>query len=86
MSNHYIYPAVIEQTKDNYCLYFPDLPGCVVSSNSTEKILELAQKAAQEYLRELECDRKAFPTATPASCLSLNEGDTLCMVKVAISV
>ena len=86
MSNHCIYPAVIEQTEDNYCLYFPDLPGCVVSGNSTEKVLELAQKAAQEYLRELEHDRKVFPTATSASYLSLNECDTLCMVEVAISV
>ena len=26
--NHYVYPAIIEQTDENYCLYFPDLPGC----------------------------------------------------------
>ena len=86
LPSHYIYPAIIEQTEDNYCLYFPDLPGCVASGDTVEKVVELAQEAAQEYLRELERDRKVFPTATPTSYISLNDGDTLCMAEVAISV
>lgn len=86
LPSHYIYPAIIEQAEDNYCLYFPDLPGCVASGDTVEKVVELAQKAAQEYLRELEHDRKVFPTATSASYISLNDGDTLCMAEVAISV
>lgn len=51
---HYVYPAIIEQTAENYCLYFPDLPDCVASGDIVEKVVELAQSAVQEYLWELE--------------------------------
>lgn len=57
---YHIYPAIIEHTKENYCLYFPDLPGCVASGDTIEKVVELAQEAAQEYLWELKhggCNR-----------------------------
>ena len=86
LPRHYIYPAIIEQTEDNYCLYFPDLPGCVASGDTVEKVVELAQEAAQEYLRELEHDKKSSLQLPPASYLSLNDGDTLCMVEAAISI
>ena len=82
LPRHYIYPAIIEQTEDNYCLYFPDLPGCVASGDTVEKVVELAQEAAQEYLRELEHDGDDVPAATPTASLSLNGGDALCIVDV----
>ena len=54
--DHYIYPAVIEHCEDNYCLYYPDLPGCASSGDTVEKAVELGKAAAQEYLWELEHD------------------------------
>ena len=39
--DHYIYPAVIEHCEDNYCLYYPDLPGCASSGDTVEKAVEL---------------------------------------------
>ena len=47
--DHYIYPAVIEHCEDNYCLYYPDLPGCASSGDTVEKAVELGKAAAQEY-------------------------------------
>ena len=82
--NHYVYPAIIEQTDENYCLYFPDLPGCVASGDTVEKVVELAQSAAQEYLWELEHDNDEIPTATPTKSLSLNDGDAICIIDVAM--
>ncbi len=82
LPSHYIYPAIIEQTEENYCLYFPDLPGCVASGDTVEKVVELAQEAAQEYLWELEHDGEDMPVATPTATLSLNEGDALCIVDI----
>ncbi len=82
LPSHYIYPAIIEQTENNYCLYFPDLPGCVASGDTVEKVVELAQEAAQDYLWELEHDGDDVPAATPTASLSLNEGDALCIVDV----
>ena len=82
LPSHYIYPAIIEQAEDNYCLYFPDLPGCVASGDTVEKVVELAQEAAQDYLWELEHDGDDVPAATPTASLSLNEGDALCIVDV----
>ena len=43
LPSHYIYPAIIEQTGDSYCLYFPDLPGCVASGDTVEKVVGLAE-------------------------------------------
>lgn len=82
LPNHYIYPAVIEQTAKNYCLYFPDLPGCVASGDTIEKVVKLAQESAQEYLWELEHDSEDIPTASPTASLTLNEGDMLCMIDI----
>ncbi len=82
LPSHYIYPAIIEQTEDSYCLYFPDLPGCVASGDTVERVVELAQEAAQDYLWELEHDGDDVPAATPTASLSLNEGDALCIVDV----
>ena len=62
--NHYVYPAIIEQTDENYCLYFPDLPGCFSSGDTVGKAVELAQSAAQEYLWELEHDNEEIPPAS----------------------
>ncbi len=82
LPNRYIYPAIIERTKENYCLYFPDLPGCVASGDTVEKVVELAQEAAQEYLWELEHDGDDIPAATPTASLSPSEGDMLCIIDV----
>ena len=81
LPNHYVYPAIIEQTDENYCLYFPDLPGCVASGDTVEKVVELAQSAAQEYLWELEHDNEEIPAATPTKSLSLNDGDAICITR-----
>lgn len=82
LPNHYVYPAVIEQTDENYCLYFPDLLGCVSSGDTIEKTVELAQEAAQEYLWELEHDQEDIPAATPTKDLALNAGDSICLVDI----
>ena len=58
LPSHYIYPAIIEQAEDNYCLYFPDLPGCVASGDTVERVVELAQEAAQEYCYEARCQHQ----------------------------
>lgn len=71
--NHYVYPAIIEQTDENYCLYFPDLPGCVASGDTVEKAIELAQSAAQEYLWELEHDNEEIPPASNVEDVQADE-------------
>ena len=71
--NHYVYPAIIEQTDENYCLYFPDLPGCVSSGDTVGNAVELAQSAAQEYLWELEHDNEEIQTASKAEDVRADE-------------
>ena len=46
--------------------------------------MELAQSAAQEYLWELEHDNEEIPAATPTKSLSLNDGDAICIIDVAM--
>lgn len=53
LPKNYIYPAVIENAGSNYCLFFPDLPGCVSSGDTVEQAVELGKEAAQYYLWDL---------------------------------
>ncbi|WP_407396697.1 type II toxin-antitoxin system HicB family antitoxin [Anaerovibrio sp.] len=82
LPNNYIYPAIIEHCDGNYCLYFPDLPGCVASSDTVEKTVEMGKRAAKEYLWELENDGSEIPAASPTTALELNQGDAICIVDI----
>ena len=82
LPDHYVYPAIIEHVDKNYCLYYPDLPGCVASGNTVEKTVTLAKEAAREYLWELENSGDDVPVATPTDKLTLEQGDALCIVDI----
>lgn len=82
LPQNYIYPAVIETTVTNYCLFFPDLPGCVSSGDTITQAVELGKEAAQAYLWELERTGAAVPAPSDAASIELDEGDVVCYVDI----
>lgn len=82
LPDHYVYPAIIEHVDCNYCLYYPDLPGCVASGDTVEKTVKQGKDAAKEYLWELEHSNEDIPVATPTDKLTIEKGDVLCLVDI----
>ena len=55
------YMVVIEQGKDSYGAYVPDLPGCVAVGDTREEVLELIQEAIVLHLEMLQDDGLPIP-------------------------
>ncbi len=55
------YVVVIEQGKDSYGVYVPDLPGCVAVGDTQEEALSLIQEAIVLHLELLQEDGLPIP-------------------------
>jgi predicted RNase H-like HicB family nuclease len=44
------YPAIIEQAKDGFGVYFPDLPGCTSAGASLQEAAQNAEEALQAHV------------------------------------
>lgn len=61
------YAVVIEQTKDNYSAYVPDLPGCIAAGATLAEIEQQIREAMEFHLEGLRQDGLAIPA--PSSCV-----------------
>ncbi|HLF89415.1 MAG TPA: type II toxin-antitoxin system HicB family antitoxin [Anaerolineales bacterium] len=61
------YMVVIEQGKDSYGAYVPDLPGCVAVGDTREEVLALIQEAIALHLELLQEDGLPIPQPHSAS-------------------
>ncbi len=67
------YLAVLEPSSDgSYSIYFPDLPGCISTSNSLGEAANMAAEAASLHVYNMECDNEEIP----APSLKLSKEDT----------
>ncbi len=55
------YMVVIEQGKESYGAYVPDLPGCVAVGDTREEVLALIQEAIVLHLELLQEDGLPIP-------------------------
>ena len=53
--------AVFEQTPNNYCAYLPDLPGCISTGKTWEKMLEMIHEAVQFHIEMMLEDGDPLP-------------------------
>ena len=44
------YPAIVEQAKDGFGVYFPDLPGCTSAGASVQEAARNAEEALQAHI------------------------------------
>jgi predicted RNase H-like HicB family nuclease len=63
--------VVIEQSASSCSGYLPDLPGCVATGESPEKVMEQIVKALGMHLKGMEEDALPIPPpSAKADCIS----------------
>jgi predicted RNase H-like HicB family nuclease len=58
------YAVVIEQAKNNYSAYVPDLPGCVATGDSLAATEQAIREAIEFHIEGLREDGAAIPQPT----------------------
>ena len=59
------YAVVIEKAAENYSAYVPDLPGCVATGATVEKVESEIRDAIRFHIEGLRAD--GLPVPTPSS-------------------
>ena len=65
------YAIVIEKTDTNYCVYVPDLPGCVATGTTLEEAQAKIREAIEFHIEGLRED--GLPVPVPASLVGYVE-------------
>lgn len=65
------FAVIVEEGKDSFGVYVPDLPGCVALAESRAEVLQLIQEAAALHLSSLKEQGAAVPA--PVSSVELVE-------------
>ena len=55
------YTVVIEKTPNNYAAYVPDLPGCVATASTRDKLLEEIREAIEFHIDGMRRDGEPVP-------------------------
>ncbi len=55
------YTVVIERAGENFSAYVPDLPGCIVTADSTSEVEQLMREAISLHLEGLREDGIEIP-------------------------
>lgn len=61
------YTVVIEQSRDGFGAYVPDLPGCVAVGDSVDEVVNLIREAIEFHIEGLRQDGEPIPPATTKS-------------------
>jgi len=56
------YTILIEKGKNNFSAYVPDLPGCVATGNSIEKVKNKIQSAIEMHIKGMKEDGLKIPS------------------------
>ncbi len=55
------YLVIVEKSENGFGAYVPDLPGCVASAESREKVVTLIQEAIEFHIEGLKNSGDAVP-------------------------
>jgi predicted RNase H-like HicB family nuclease len=55
------YLVVIEQGKNSFGAYVPDLPGCVAAADTREEVASLIQEAIELHIEDLRASGQQVP-------------------------
>lgn len=56
-----VYPIILENKKIEWCVEFPDLPGCVGGGDTPEEAIRDAESTKKVYLTYLISEGKSVP-------------------------
>ncbi|HHW36799.1 MAG TPA: type II toxin-antitoxin system HicB family antitoxin [Bacillales bacterium] len=80
--DRYIYPAIFDYADDGISIEFPDLPGCLPCSDSTEEAFKNAKEAMALHLYGMELDNDPIPTPTEINKIIKTENQAIVLVEV----
>jgi len=55
------YAVIVEEGKESFGAYVPDLPGCVAAGETKEEVLELIQEAIEFHIEGMREDGQPVP-------------------------
>ena len=80
------YPAIVDKESDSdFCVIFPDVPGCVSAGVSLESAIVNAREAIAGHIALMVQDGDALPTPTPLNRVTADQDETTVAV-VSINV
>ena len=82
MKDTYIFPAIFNYADDGISIEFPDLPGCLSCSDSTEEAFKDAKEAMGLHLWGMEKDNEEIPEPSDIKDIKLSENDIIVMIEV----
>ncbi|MCL2811683.1 MAG: type II toxin-antitoxin system HicB family antitoxin [Clostridia bacterium] len=82
MKNIYTFPAVLHYAEDGISISYPDLPGCLSCSDTTEEATRDAKEALGLHLWGMENDGDFIPEPTPIDSLVLEKNEIPLLVEV----
>jgi predicted RNase H-like HicB family nuclease len=78
-----VYPVVFSrEADDTFCVYAPDLPGCVTEAATYAEGIEKIRDGICGMLYVLENEGKAIPTPGEPASIELEAGDVLALIDV----
>lgn len=80
--DRYAFPAIFHYADDGVSIEFPDLPGCLSCSSSTEEALVDAKEALGLHLWGMEQDGEEIPVPTPVNKLSIQPDEIPVLIDV----
>lgn len=81
-NEHYIYPAIISYDSDGISVEFPDLPGCLTFSTTTDKAVSMAKEALALHLSGMEDDNDIIPKPSDISLIKLEDSQAIMLIEV----
>lgn len=78
--DRYVYPAIFDYAEDGISIEFPDLPGCLPCSSTTEEAVKNAREAMALHLYGMEQDSDLVPEPTPINKLRAGENQAIVLV------
>ena len=75
MKNNYRFIAVLEQEKESFGVYFPDLDGCITGGDSLDEAIENAKEVLKLHLFTMEQDGDIIPEPCKLTDLHLENNE-----------
>ena len=78
---NYVYPVVFSKESDgSYCVFAPDLPGCVTEARDYAEGIEKIRSGICGMLYVMERDKMQIPEASEPTEIEREEGDFVSLV------
>jgi predicted RNase H-like HicB family nuclease len=65
------YAVIVEEGKESFGAYVPDLPGCIAAADTKEEVLELIQEAIEFHIEGMR--EHGQPVPEPSSSIEYVE-------------